>query len=180
MTDRSTLPLNSGAEQQLWGECAEMFSVIRNIIAGKGGKGSQGPAEQAQKKHVAAGVLLLEAAHIDNHCSTAELEHIVATLKERFALSEQCVADLLEMAHCGRQQAVDLWEFTNYVNQHFSLAEKVAVMEDVWRIILLDDQLDKHEDQYAHKLANLLRLSHEEMIEAKLKARAQVATGKKN
>ncbi len=157
-----------------------MFSVIRNIIEGKSGKGSQSPAAQAQKKHVAAGVLLLEAAHVDNHCSEAEMEHIVATLKERFALSDQCVADLLELAHCGRQQAVDLWEFTNHINRHFSLAEKLAVMEDVWRVILLDDQLDKHEDQYAHKLANLLRLSHEEMIEAKLKARAQVANGKKN
>jgi uncharacterized tellurite resistance protein B-like protein len=157
-----------------------MFSVIRNIIEGKSGKGSQSPAEQAQKKHVAAGVLLLEAAHVDNHCSETEMEHIVATLKDRFELSEKCVADLLELAHCGRQQAVDLWEFTNHINQHFSMAEKLAVMEDVWRVILLDDQLDKHEDQYAHKLANLLRLSHEEMIGAKLKARAQVANGKKN
>lgn len=157
-----------------------MFSVIRNIIEGKSGKGSQSPSEQAQKKHVAAGVLLLEAAHVDNHCSEAEMEHIVATLRDRFALSGQCVADLLELAHCGRQQAVDLWEFTNHINQHFSMAEKLAVMEDVWRIILLDEQLDKHEDQYAHKLANLLRLSHEEMIAAKLKARAQVANGKKN
>lgn len=155
-----------------------MFSVIRNIIEGKSGQGRPSPAAQEQKKHVAAGVLLLEAAHIDNHCSEAELAHIVATLRDKFALSEQCVADLLELAHCGRQQAVDLWEFTNHINQHFSLAEKVAVMEDVWRIILLDEQLDKHEDHYAHKLANLLRLSHQELIAAKLKARQQVAAGK--
>lgn len=155
-----------------------MFGVIRNIIAGKSGKGSQSPVEQERKKHVAAGVLLLEAAHIDNHCSEAEMEHIVSTLKDKFALSEKCVADLLELAHARREQAVDLWEFTNHINRHFSMAEKLAVMEDVWQVILLDEQMDKHEDQYAHKLANLLRLSHEEMIGAKLKAREQMVTEK--
>ena len=48
-------------------------------------------------------------------------------------------------------------------------------MEDVWHIILLDGKLDKHEDYYAHKLANLLHLTHKQMIAAKLKARDQVA-----
>ncbi len=152
-----------------------MLGVIRNIIEGKSGKG-MGTAEfQEQKKHVAAGVLLLEAAHIDNECTEEEMEHIVSTLRDKFVLSDECVADLLELAHDGREQAIDLWQFTNHINQHFSLAEKFAVMEDVWRIILLDGQLEKHEDHYAHKLANLLRLSHKEMIDAKLKAREQVA-----
>ena len=152
-----------------------MFGVIRSIIEGKTHKGKESLEDQEQKKHVAAGVLLLEAAHIDNECTQEEMEHIVSTLKDKFDLSDNCVADLLELAHDGRDQAVDLWQFTNYINQHFSTAEKLAVMEDVWRIILLDGQLEKHEDHYAHKLANLLRLSHKQMIDAKLRARAQIA-----
>ena len=39
----------------------------------------------------------------------------------------------------------------------------------VWEIIYTDGILDKHEDYLVHKLANLLRLSHEQLIEAKLK-----------
>ena len=151
-----------------------MFAVIRNIIEGKSLTGKERGEDQEQKKHVAAGVLLLEAAHIDNECTEEEMEHIVATLRAKFDLSDNCVADLLELAHDGRDQAVDLWQFTNHINQHFSPAEKLAVMEDVWRIILIDGQLEKHEDHYAHKLANLLRLSHKQMIDAKLKAREQV------
>ena len=154
-----------------------MFAVIRDIIEGKGAKGKESSKDLEQKKHVAAGVLLLEAAHIDDECTDEEMEHIVATLRDKFELSDDCVADLLELAHDGRKQAVDLWQFTNQINQHFSPAEKLAVMEDVWRIILLDGQLEKHEDHYAHKLANLLRLSHKQMIGAKLKAREQMAEG---
>ena len=152
-----------------------MFSVIRNIIEGKGAKGKESQEDQEQKKHVAAGVLLLEAAHIDNECTEEEMEHIVSTLKDKFNLSDNCVSDLLELAHDGREQAVDLWKFTNHINQHFTVSEKVAVMEDVWRIIFMDGQLEMHEDHYAHKLANLLRLSREQMIAAKLKAREHVA-----
>ena len=152
-----------------------MFAVIRNIIEGKSAKGQESSEDLEQKKHVAAGVLLLEAAHIDDECTDEEMEHIVETLRDKFDLSDNCVAELLELAHDGREQAVDLWQFTNQINQHFSPAEKLAVMEDVWRIILLDGQLEKHEDHYAHKLANLLRLSHKQMVGAKLKAREQIA-----
>ena len=153
-----------------------MFGVIRNIIEGsKSRKDQENKENREQKKHVAAGVLLLEAAHIDNECSKEELEHIVATLKNKFSLSDSCVDDLLDLAHADRSQSVDLWQFTRHINRNFSSDEKREVMEDVWRIILLDGKLDKHEDYYAHKLANLLHLSNEQMIAAKLKARDQVA-----
>jgi uncharacterized tellurite resistance protein B-like protein len=153
-----------------------MFAVIRNIIEGrKSGKGRGGGEDRERKKHIAAGVLLLEAAHADNECSEEEMEHIVATLKERYDLSADCVADLLDLARADRSQSVDLWQFTSSINRNFSAEEKRAVMEDVWRIILLDGKLDKHEDYYAHKLADLLHLTNEQMIAAKLKAREQVA-----
>jgi uncharacterized tellurite resistance protein B-like protein len=48
-------------------------------------------------------------------------------------------------------------------------------MESVWGIILIDDHLEAHEDHFAHKLANLLRLSHSELIDAKLRARKQLS-----
>lgn len=154
-----------------------MFGVIKNILGGgKSGKGRESREDLERKMHIAAGVVLLEAAHVDNECSEEEMDHIVATLKDKFALSDNCADDLLDLAHADRKQSVDLWQFTNHINQHFSADEKLAVMEDVWRIILLDGKLDKHEDHYAHKLANLLHLSHEQMIAAKLKARERAAT----
>ena len=104
------------------------------------------------------------------------MEHIIETLKDKYALSESCVNDLLDLAHTDREQSVDLWEFSRLINTSFTLEEKREIMEDVWRIILLDGKLDKHEDYYAHKLANLLHFSNEQMIAAKLKAREQLAT----
>jgi uncharacterized tellurite resistance protein B-like protein len=37
--------------------------------------------------------------------------------------------------------------------------------------VYADGKLDKHEDYLVHKLANLLRLTHKQLIEAKLKVK---------
>lgn len=150
-----------------------MFGVLKNIIEGR--KGGKDQEDLEQKKQVAAGVLLLEAAHADNDCSKEEVEQIVATLKQRFTLSESCVNELLDLARIDREQAVDLWQFTTRINHLFTPEEKREVMEDVWRIVLLDGKLDKYEDYYAHKLADLLHLTPDQMIAAKTKAREQLA-----
>jgi uncharacterized tellurite resistance protein B-like protein len=60
------------------------------------------------------------------------------------------------------------------MNTHFKKDEKIAAMEAVWRIIQLDAHLEAHEDHFAHKLANLLRLSHTELIDAKIRAKKQL------
>ncbi|MDW7774234.1 MAG: TerB family tellurite resistance protein [Desulfobulbaceae bacterium] len=152
-----------------------MFGILKNILEGKSGKGRESPEDRERKKHVAAGVVLLEAAHIDYECSDEEMDHIVATLKDKFDLPDDCVSDLLDLAHTEREQSLDLWQFTSLINRHFSKNEKLAILEDVWRIILLDGKLDKHEDHFVHKLANLLHLRPDELIAAKLKAREQLA-----
>lgn len=150
-----------------------MFSIIRNILEGKGGKGGENRAGRELKMHIAAGVVLLEAVHIDNDCNDAEMEHVVETLRDRFGVADDCISELLELAHVERKNAIDLWQFTNDINRTFPREDKKKVMEEVWRIFFADGQLDRHEDHFAHKLANLLRLSHQEMIDAKLRAREQ-------
>lgn len=150
-----------------------MFELIRKLMAGRRDNGDGG-RDGETKTHIASCVLLLEAAHVDENCSEAEMEHILDILKERFCLSPDCIAELIELSHVERKSAVDLWQFTNQINQQYSLAEKIAVMEDVWRIIHIDGALEKHEDQFAHKIANLLRLTHKQLIDAKLSARGQL------
>jgi uncharacterized tellurite resistance protein B-like protein len=48
----------------------------------------------------------------------------------------------------------------------------------IWRIAFADGNLDKHEDYLVHKLAKLLRLTHKQLIEAKLRAK-EIGEGRK-
>ncbi len=150
-----------------------MFNFIRQALTNSKRPPDSGVDKEEQTR-IAASVILLEAAHADHECTDDELVHVIETLCSEFDLSEKHAEDLLELAHRERGRAVDLFEFTNHINNEFSREEKHAVLEAVWRIIHIDGQLEKHEDHYARKLTHLLRLSHKEMIDAKVKAREQI------
>lgn len=151
-----------------------MLNFIKQTLISRVQEHSATSANRAERTRIAASVILLEAAHADHECTDEELDHIIGTLRSDFNLSKKHAEDLLELAHRERSQAVDLFEFTNHINNEFSKEEKIAVLEAVWRIIHSDGQLEKHEDHFARKLTHLLRLSHKEMIDAKLKARTQI------
>jgi uncharacterized tellurite resistance protein B-like protein len=150
-----------------------MFNFIRQTLLNNRGQVDSGP-DREEKTRIAASVILLEAAHADHECTDDELDHVIKTLSSDFDLSRKHVEEMLDLAHRKRNQAVDLFEFTNHINNEFSHEEKKAVLEAVWRIILIDGQLEKHEEHFARQLTHLLRLSHKEMIDAKLKAREQI------
>jgi len=120
--------------------------------------------------HIALCALLLEAAHTDGQCSTEERDHIVATMKGLAGITAD-IEGLIQAADRQRRDEVDLFAFTRYLNEHCDRESKLSIMEAVWRVILIDGCLEMHEDYLAHKLANLLRLTHQELIDAKLKAR---------
>lgn len=151
-----------------------MFDLIKKIISSKPGPANPGRGGQ-DKIRLAAGVLLLETAYIDDECTEEEMANVVNTLRSEFNLAPEYVDELLALAGAERENAFDLWQFTNQMNQHYSQQEKMALLEAVWRIIFADGRLEEHEDYFAHKLANLLRLTHKQLIEAKLQARASQA-----
>ncbi len=150
-----------------------MFGIIKKIM------GDSAPAESPEKQgdaHVALCVLMIEAAHIDGECSDEEMAHVIATLTDKCGVSRDDIDELVERAYQQREDSIDLFTFTRYINQNYSKAEKLQVMESVWRVIHIDGRLEGHEDHFAHKLANLLRLTHKELITAKIKAREQLQT----
>lgn len=151
-----------------------MLNFIKRTLMNK----SQGiPGEtkgKEEKTKIAASVVLLETAHIDNECTAEELDHIIQTLRSNFKLTRKQAEELIELAHHERQNSVDLFEFTNHINDNFSKEDKKEILKAAWRIIHIDGQLEKHEDHFARKLTYLLRLSHDDMIEAKLQARKEI------
>ncbi|MBN1224573.1 MAG: TerB family tellurite resistance protein [Candidatus Aminicenantes bacterium] len=129
---------------------------------------SEAVQERFQKTHIATCAILLEIAKSDYEFSTVEKETTQAILKNEFGIPEEDIEDLMKIAAEKREDSVDLWEFTNLINQNFSKEEKLKIIESAWKIIYADDKLDKYEDHLVHVLAKLLRLDHEDLIEAKL------------
>lgn len=136
------------------------------------GKPAAAAGKDEENRHdvrIAACALLLEMGQIDGEFSDDEQEHLIDHLKNEYDLSNDDAKELMDTAHKELDGSIDLWRFSNLINQNYSHDEKNRIMEMIWRVVYADGKLDKHEDYLVRKMATLLRLSHKEMIDAKLK-----------
>jgi uncharacterized tellurite resistance protein B-like protein len=124
--------------------------------------------ERFNRVQVATCALLLEVAHSDGQYLAAEARVVHDLLAGMFKLPADIVAELVDFARDHQRSSTDLFQFAREITAHFSLQEKLAIMEGVWRVIYADGTLDKFEDSIARQLATLLRLSHKEAIGCKL------------
>jgi len=125
-----------------------------------------------QRKHdtrVATCALLVEMARIDETFTQAEMDAILSILKEKYGLSREHADALIAEADKALDESVDLWQFAKRINEYYSNEEKIEIIEILWRIVYVDGKMDKYEHYLMNKLATLLRLSHEQLIDAKLK-----------
>ncbi len=118
---------------------------------------------------IAACALFLEIARIDGEFSDVERSRVLAILKNEYHLSDGDALALIQATDQELEQSIDLWRFTKRINQRYSDEEKINIIEMLWKIVYADGTMDKHERYLVHKLSGLLRLSHEELIDAKLR-----------
>ncbi len=148
-----------------------MINRIKNMLSS--GPASEPEAER-ERIQVATCVLLLEMAFADEEFHAMEDQLIRDLLQDKFHLSEESVAELIELSRRERKESLDTYTFAREINDNFTREEKMELMESLWRIVYADGVLDKYEDYLVRKLANLLRLSHREMIGAKVKVLEEV------
>ncbi len=145
-----------------------MFNLINKILGG----GSAGATEEdALSAHLALAVLLFEAAFADGECSDQEIKHLKQTLMANFGVPSEDIDQLLEETAQKHEEYVDLFRYTRFINENFNEDKKMKILESVWQVILADGHLEAHEDHFVHKLASLFHLNHQDLIDAKRRAR---------
>lgn len=133
------------------------------------------PAELAVPEHtlqLAAAVLLIEMMRADSYCGHEERQAAVDALATKFALGEDEVARLMELADATSREAPDLYSFTSKLNRGFSPEQKVRMVEYLWQVAYADGQLSHHETHLMLKLGDLLYIPRGDFVAAKQRARA--------
>ncbi len=118
---------------------------------------------------VATCALFLEMARIDESFTQEETATILSILRDKYGLSQEHADALMAAAEGELKDSIDYWQFARLINENYSTEEKIEIIETLWQIVYVDGKLDKHEDHLIHKLSTLLRLSHNQLIDAKLK-----------
>lgn len=155
-------------------DAARGISAAPTAGGPQGGGPSAGPSTgrdspEGREVHLAACAVFLEAAYIDNEFDPRELEAILSAFEDEYGLASEDVLELKRASERERARSLDLWTFTNVINEHYSNDEKARLVELLWRLVYADGRMDEHENYFMHKLAKLLRLTHRDLIEAKLR-----------
>ena len=134
---------------------------------------SMSPAPEADegsaKKDIrlAACALLLELAHADDKFTDDERQHLESAVRRQFGLDAAESTKLLELAQEAREEAVDLWQFTNLIAENYSTGQKMVLAEIMWGLVYSDGELASKEDYLMRKICNLLRLEPGYLAEAR-------------
>ncbi len=142
-----------------------MLKALRDkLTTALGQSASEAPEAREHTLQLATATLLIEIVRADYREDLTENEAVFAQLKRHFELQEDEVLMLVKQAEQEADRAVTLQGFTRLLHEQLSTAEKHAVIEMLWRVALADDHLDKHEDYLVRKLADLLYVSHADLI----------------
>ena len=146
-----------------------MLDIVKRFFSPVEENAASRPAGGGHDLQMAVCALFVEMARIDESFTAEEMAAVIDILKEKYGLSADNAAAMIAAAEAELEQSVDYWQFARLINENYSMGEKIAIIEMLWRIVYLDGSLDKHEDYLMHKLAKLLRLHHKQLMDAKLK-----------
>jgi uncharacterized tellurite resistance protein B-like protein len=141
--------------------------VRERLVETEGQRGAGGHAAAAERIQLAACALLLELAYADNEFSAEERGHIENSIERLFGLDGTAGAELLRLAEEARAASLDQFQFTRLIVAEYSLAQKVALAEVMWGVILADGRLSDHETHLVRKMASLMQLEPAYLAEAR-------------
>ena len=133
--------------------------------------------DDARSLQLATAVLLVEVMRADASFNPQERAATVAALRTQFTLTDDEVDRLLAQAEHTAKTANDYFSFTHAMNAQYTQAQKINVVELMWKVAYADGHLDAHENHVISKVAGLLYVTHGEYIAAKMYAKQAAESG---
>ena len=118
----------------------------------------------------AAAVLMFEISRADSSIDNEERKVIDDALVNHFKLPKIEAEELISLAEKEVDHSVSLHEFTRLINEKLSSEDKVKIVELLWEVAFADAVLDKYEEYFIRKIADLLYVSHKDYIQSKHRA----------
>lgn len=125
------------------------------------------PIDEVHQLKLASASLLVEMIRMDHKIEKTEHDMVKTLIKKDFDLSEEETETLFTLAEEESQNAIDYYRFAKLINKEYDNSKKITIIENLWHIAYADGELDKYEEHYLRKVADLLHIPHKEFIKAK-------------
>lgn len=129
------------------------------------------PASTDRALQLATAALLVEVSRADHEMKNEERRVIGEAVRKTFNLSEHDTEVLIRLAEEEAQTATSTHQFTQLIDKHFPMQQKIHIVELLWQVAFADANKDRHEEHLIRRIADLLHVPHREFIDAKLRAR---------
>lgn len=132
------------------------------------------PENHERKIQLATAALLIEITRADATVDEVEEQHVEVLLREHTGLQEDALKQLIQEADTAVDEAVSLVDFSRVLVETLSLEERGEVVDMLWQVAYADGRIDRYEDYYVRKLADLLYVPHSRFVQAKLRANGEL------
>lgn len=151
-----------------------MFQALRHLLQTGTTEAARLDTDPQHAVRLATAVLFVELMRSDFEIFFAEQRQVLRSVERVLHLSRDEAEELLEMAEAAADESVSIFEFTQEIHNAFTPAQKVEVMEGLWRIAFADGSLSHMEDHMLRKIKGLLHIPQKDYIAAKQRAREAV------
>ena len=121
----------------------------------------------SNETHLAAACLLLSVAEADEILDEDELTAVVDILQEFFQLNGTAAEKLLKRAKTSLKEATGLFQFGKQLNLDFDHQDKIDFITCIFEVAYADGELHYLEHHTIKKIANILHIHRDDLIEAK-------------
>lgn len=110
--------------------------------------------------------VLLELATADGEFTHDERKRIYALFRDEYQMFIDDIEELIDLTEEAIGPNREKGEFTGMINAHYSIHEKLHLVELMWKIVFADGVIDEREEQLVEALAGRLGISKKEIRKA--------------
>ena len=141
-----------------------MIELLKDLVATF--REGKGPVPEPALERLCA-ALMLQLAAIDQNLDAAEETVIQEYIRRHFGLTEEETRRTLEDARADAERATSLYELTSVINSRCDEDQKVYLIYQMWCLAFADGTLDRYEEHFIRRAAELLYVPHVRMMRAK-------------
>ncbi len=112
-------------------------------------------------------VLFMEVARLDAANADKKREIVAQGMREQFGLPDEELLPMIENAGLLENRLTSYFKPVLLINKRFGPARKTQFIEQLWRVAMVDGNIDMYEDHLVRKLSDLLYVPHTDFILAK-------------
>ncbi|MBD3585134.1 TerB family tellurite resistance protein [Salinimonas sp. HHU 13199] len=131
-------------------------------------RSSDDEQDQSFSVELATAALLSEVIRADNNTDEREKQAYRDILQRQFSLDKPTLESLLDEGEQTAEEAVDLVQFTQVINERCDNDKKKVILTSLWEIAYADKSLAPMEEHTIRRIADLLYIPHSQFIKTKL------------